>query len=204
MANRTDERLLMQSALEEIEKLEKIITELLEFASNPSSRRVTRDLHKVLDHTLFLVHKQSTRQGIRLIRDTPQGLPPLRLDPEKIKQAMLNILLNALNVLPEGGEIRISTRLHERIEALEGRRGVELAIADNGPGIHPEDLEYIFDPFFTRNPKGFGLGLSIAHTIVEEHHGRILVENIPDAGACFRIFLPVENEGNGNGSHPGG
>ncbi len=204
MANRTDERLLMQSALEEIEKLEKIVTELLEFASNPSSRRVTRDLRKVLDHTLFLIHKQSIRQGVRLVRDNPQGLPPLRLDPEKIKQATLNILLNALNVLPEGGEIRITTRLHERTEALEGRRGVELTISDNGPGIHPEDLEYIFDPFFTRNPKGFGLGLSIAHTIVEEHQGRIVVENIPDAGACFHIFLPVENEGNGNGPHPGG
>ncbi len=204
MANRTDERLMMQSALEEIEKLEKIVTELLEFAANPSSRRVTRDLHKVLDHTLFFVHKQSTRQGVRLVRDTPPGLPPLRLDPEKIKQAMLNILLNALNVLPAGGEIRIRTRLHERIEALEGRRGVELAIADNGPGIHPEDMEYIFDPFFTRNPKGYGLGLSIAHTIVEEHQGRILVESTPGTGACFRIFLPVESEGNGNGPHPGG
>lgn len=203
MANRTDERLLMQSALEEIEKLEKIVTELLEFAANPSSRLTTRDLNKVIDHTLFFVHKQMRQQQIRLERDTPANLPPVRLDPEKMKQAVLNILLNAIKVLPGGGTIRIATRLHERLETLDGRRALELAITDDGPGIQPDDLEYLFDPFFTRNPDGFGLGLAITHTIVEEHLGRITVENAPGGGACFRIYLPVESEGVGNGTHPG-
>jgi PAS domain S-box-containing protein len=203
MANRTDERLLMQSALEEIEKLEKIITELLEFAANPSSRLATRDLNKVIDHTLFFVHKQMRQQKIALARDTPANLPPLRLDPEKMKQAVLNILLNAIKVLPDGGMIRISTRLHENLETLDGCRAVELTITDNGPGIHPDDIEYLFDPFFTRNPDGFGLGLAITHTIVEEHRGRITVENALGGGACFRIYLPVEAEGVGNGTHPG-
>ena len=203
MANRTDERLMMQSALEEIEKLEKIVTELLEFAANPSSRLVTRDLNKVIEHTLFFVHKQLINQGVTLVRDTPEGLPPVRLDPEKMKQAVLNIILNALNVMPQGGEIRIATRLHDRLDTLDGRRALELAVYDNGPGIHPDDLEYLFDPFFTRNPKGFGLGLSITHTIVEEHNGRIMVESEPGKGACFRIFLPVESEGNDNGPHSG-
>jgi PAS domain S-box-containing protein len=203
MANRTDERLLMQSALEEIEKLEKIITELLEFAANPSSRLVTRDLNKVIDHTLFFVHKQMRRQKIELQRDTPDNLPPIRLDPEKMKQAVLNILLNAIRMLPDGGTIRITTRLHENLETLDGCRAVELCISDDGPGVHPDDIEYLFDPFFTRNPDGFGLGLAITHTIVEEHRGRITVENRPGGGACFRIYLPVEAEGVGNGTHSG-
>jgi signal transduction histidine kinase len=143
------------------------------------------------------------QQKIRLERDTPADLPPLRLDPEKMKQAVLNILLNAIKVLPGGGTIRIATRLHERLETLDGRRAVELCIRDDGPGVHPDDLEYLFDPFFTRNPDGFGLGLAITHTIVEEHRGRITVENAPGGGACFRIYLPVEPEGVGNGTHPG-
>jgi len=168
-----------------------------------SSRRATRDLNKVIDHTLFFVHKQLNRQGVTLERDTPATLPPIRLDPEKMKQALLNILLNALNVLPEGGTIRMTSRLHERLETLDGRRAVELSIADDGPGIHPDDIEYIFDPFFTRNPHGFGLGLSITHTIVDEHEGHITVESTPGQGTRFRIFLPADSEGNGNGKNPG-
>ncbi len=66
-----------------------------------------------------------------------------------------------------------------------------ISILDTGPGISPDDIDYIFDPFFTKNPKGFGLGLSISHTIIEEHDGRIIAESNPGSGACFRIFLPV-------------
>jgi len=194
MANRTDERLMMQSALEEIEKLEKIVTELLQFASKPTSLLVAKDLDKVIDTGLFFVHKQCAKQGVILDRSRADQLPPVKMDPEKIKQAVLNILLNALNVVGRGGRICIATRLVHHMDILDGKSGVELTISDNGPGIAPGDLKYIFDPFFTRNPEGSGLGLSITHTIVEEHQGKIIADSEPGAGATFRIYLPLADE----------
>ena len=197
MANRTDERLMMQSALEEIEKLEKIINELLAFASKPTSRPAPRDLNRTIDNSLFFIQKQCNTQGITLTRDKSAPLPPVNLDPEKIKQALLNIVLNALNVLPNGGRIHISASVRGDLEFFPGGRGVELTIADNGPGIGPEDIHFIFDPFFTRNPDGSGLGLSITHTIIEEHGGKILVESDPGQGATFRILFPISERDRG-------
>jgi signal transduction histidine kinase len=177
--------------LEEIEKLEKIVTELLDFASRSSSKLVVKDLNLVIEHTLFLIKKQCKQQKVRLVERLNPSLPPVQLDPEKIKQALLNILLNAITVLPNGGEITILTRHHQRLEFLGGKKGVEIKICDNGPGISQDDIEYIFDPFFTRNPKGSGLGLSITHTIIDEHNGKIIVESDHTNGAVFRIFLPL-------------
>lgn len=187
-------RPLIQRALEEIEKLETLVTELLEFAAAPTSRLAAQDINAVIDHTLFLVKKQCARQGVALICET-SALPPVRLDPEKLKQALLNILLNALNVLPDGGRITITTTACETLGIFGGRGAVEIRLCDNGPGISPDDIDYIFDPFFTRTPKGFGLGLAIAHTIVEEHSGKILVESRPGRGTCFKIYFPVSEDG---------
>lgn len=194
MAPQGEGRPLIQRALEEIEKLETIVTELLDFAAHPTSRLVAKDINKVIDHTLFLVKKQCTRQGVQLVRKT-SDLPPVHLDPEKVKQALLNILLNALNVLPAGGQITITTAARDNLNIFGGRRAVEILICDDGPGINPDDIDYIFDPFFTRNPKGFGLGLSITHTIIEEHSGKILVESQQGRGTCFKIYFPVSEGG---------
>ncbi len=191
MAERRDERLMMQSALEEIEKLEKIITEMLEFAAKPTSRPVPKDLNLVIDNSLFFIQKQCKQQGVRLVHEKPFELPPVDLDPEKIKQAIYNILLNSLAVLPDGGSIHIAAQPLTELEFFKGGRGVELTIMDDGPGINPDDLNFIFDPFFTRNPKGSGLGLSITHTIIEEHHGKIMVESEAGKGATFKIYFPL-------------
>ena len=201
MARAPEDQVLMQRALEEIEKLEKIITELLDFASHPSGKYILTHLNDVIDNTLFLIKKQCVRQRVLLFRDTPP-LPPVKMDPEKMKQALLNILLNALNVMPEGGELHLYTFLQDDLEMFTGRPGIEIRICDTGPGVNPADMDYIFDPFFTRTPKGTGLGLSITHTIIEEHSGKIVVDSKLGRGACFKIFFPVEteeNEGESNG-----
>ena len=87
----------------------------------------------------------------------------------------------------------MTARIQEDSDIFTGERGVEISISDTGPGISPDDVDYIFDPFFTRNPKGFGLGLSITHTIIEEHDGKIMAESDPGKGACFRIFLSISH-----------
>ena len=154
-------------------------------------RSVPIDLDTVIENTLFLIQKQCKRQHVLLVRDIDPGLPPIEMDPEKMKQALLNILLNALNVMPEGGELHVLALRREHLEMFTGPQEVEIRICDTGPGVAPEDMDYIFDPFFTRTPEGSGLGLSITHTIIEEHGGKIMVDSKLGPGACFKIFFPM-------------
>lgn len=190
MVDRPEDQELMRRALEEMEKLETIVNELLDFAANPSTRHVPADLKTVVDNTLFLIKKQCKRQNVLLATEFDSDLPRIEMDPEKMKQALLNILLNALNVMPGGGELHVLTLKHENLEMFTGDREIEIRICDTGPGVAPEDMDYIFDPFFTRTPEGSGLGLSITHTIVEEHGGKIMVDSKLGRGACFKIFFP--------------
>ncbi len=191
MANRVDERHMMQRALEEIEKLENIVNGLLEFSANPAHQLTEDDINRVVDDALFFVTKQCGKSGIHLIKKKGEGLPLLQIDPERIKQALLNIVLNAMKVLDAGGKILVRTQLCDNPDVFPGQKAVELSVADNGPGISKEDAKFIFDPFFTHNPDGTGLGLSITHTIIKENNGKIVVDSEPGKGSCFRIYLPV-------------
>ncbi len=194
MVHREGDQVLMRRAMEEIEKLETIVTELLEFASKPSEGFEAVDLRAVIHNTLFLIKKQCKRQNVLLVENLPDDIPPLRLDPERMKQALLNILLNALNVMPDGGELHIIVLVMEDAEMFSGGRGLEIRICDTGPGVDPADMDYLFDPFFTRSPKGSGLGLSITHTIIEEHGGKIMVDSKLGRGACFKIFFSLNDD----------
>lgn len=202
IANRMNDRLLIQRALEELEKLENIVIRLLEFASKPAHASVLEDINQVVADTLFFVKKQCKQKGVTLRSETAPALPRIMIDRERIQQAILNIVLNALNILEQTmdspylseenptdhkGEIVISTYLAD----ISDGGMVVVSIKDNGPGIAKEDMDAIFDPFFSHNPEGFGLGLSITHTIIEEHGGRIVVESEPGSGACFHLHLPV-------------
>jgi signal transduction histidine kinase len=182
--------------MEEIEKLESIVTGLLDFASSPTGRLVMTEIKPVMESTIFLIQKQCKRQKILLVKEMEENLPPVLMDPEKMKQALLNIMLNALNVMPGGGELHISAMRQDDLELFSGKPCVEIRICDTGPGINPKDMDYIFDPFFTRSPKGSGLGLSITHTIIEEHKGKIMVDSKPGKGACFKIFFPLSEDKN--------
>ena len=116
----------------------------------------------------------------------PGDVPPFNFDLEKIKQAVLNLVKNALEAMPDGGRIDIATN------AADGM--ATITITDSGPGIAAEDLPLIFEPFFTRKGAGTGLGLSITQRIVEEHHGRITVESEVGEKTAFTIYLPMKTE----------
>ncbi len=194
MSYQPDDQILMRKAMEEIEKLESIVIGLLDFASNPTNRLVMAEIGTVIDNTVFLIQKQCKRQHILLVKEVDNDIPPILMDPEKMKQALLNIILNALNVMPDGGELHIMVMRQENPDLFSGKSSVEIRICDTGPGINPKDMDYIFDPFFTRSPKGSGLGLSITHTIIEEHNGKIMVDSKPGRGACFKIFFPLSED----------
>jgi signal transduction histidine kinase len=176
---------MMGKALAEIERVERLISALLNFASPPRAQFREADLNRVVQETLLLLHRECERQGAAL-RFVPGPLPPFRFDVEKIKQALLNLVKNALEALPSGGVIEVAT-------AAAGDSAI-LTIGDSGPGIEASDLPLIFEPFFTRKGGGTGLGLSITQRIVEEHHGRITVESVAGKGTTFTIALPLQSE----------
>jgi signal transduction histidine kinase len=176
---------MMRKALAEIERVEGLIAALLNFASPAKARFREGDLNLVAQDTLLLLRRECEKHGVAL-QFSPGKLPPFKFDIEKIKQVLLNLVKNALEALPQPGEIRVATA---------GDKGMaSLTVSDNGSGIAAEDLSLIFEPFFTRKGAGTGLGLSIIQRIVEEHHGTIAVASSAGEGTTFTIILPMNTE----------
>lgn len=179
----TEDKEMLSKALSEIERVERLISALLSYSSPVRTDFREADLTRILKDILLLMRRQAENHGVALnVSYAP--LPIFRFDPEKIRQALINILKNALEALEHGGIITITTECHAAT--------VTVAIHNNGPGIPPQDLPLIFEPFFTRKGAGTGLGLSITQRIIEEHHGSLTVESDGTTGTTFRITLPLE------------
>lgn len=178
-----EERELLRKALEEIERMERLITSLLSFAAPPRAELRAGDLTTAVSSLVLLVRRPCEKQGVHLNLHLPEGLPTCRFDAEKLQQALLNLVKNALEAMPDGGELAIQVR-------NDGDSNL-ISVSDSGAGIEPNDLEQVFEPFFTRKGAGTGLGLSITKRIVEEHGGSLSVVSNLDQGACFCIRLPV-------------
>lgn len=181
-ATASDDQLMIKKAVAEIERVERLINALLNYSSPARVEFRQSDLNQVVHDTVLLMHRQCERQKV-LISMNVTALAPFRFDPEKIKQALLNITRNSLEAMPDGGEIIIAT-------AADADH-VIITISDNGPGIQGADLPLIFEPFFTRKGAGTGLGLSITQRIVEEHRGEISVESDATSGTIFTLKLPL-------------
>jgi signal transduction histidine kinase len=178
-----DSQAMMGRALAEIERVEKLITSLLTYSTPPKTEFRTSDLCLVIQDTLLLLRRQCERQRVKLVQ-TECRLPLFTFDAEKIKQALLNLITNALDALPEGGTITVS--------ATRDGNLVIMQVNDTGAGIAEDDLPLIFEPFFSRKGAGTGLGLSITQRIVEEHRGRIDVTSTLGQGTTFSIALPLQ------------
>jgi signal transduction histidine kinase/HAMP domain-containing protein len=177
-----DDLTMIKKALAEIERVERLINALLNYSSPSRAEFRTGDLNLITNDTVLLMRRQCERQKVAIHLHT-STMPLFRFDPEKIKQALLNIIKNALEAMPDGGEIEVVTSSDEEYAVI--------AICDSGPGILEEDLPLIFEPFFTRKGAGTGLGLSITQRIVEEHRGRISVERGVNAGTVFILEFPL-------------
>ena len=179
-----EDKEMLSKALSEIERVERLISALLNYSSPVRTAFREGDLTRLVNDILLLMRRQAEKQDVDMnVCYAP--LPQFRFDPEKIRQALINILKNALEVLESGGVITITTGCRDT--------AVTIAIHDNGPGISEQDLPLIFEPFFTRKGAGTGLGLSITQRIIEEHHGTLTVESDGQAGTTFRIVLPLDN-----------
>lgn len=170
--------------IQEVDRLDRVVTELLEFARPERVKLDQHDVNEVIERSLRLVSSDLTAKNIQLSFARDPNLPLVRIDAERLTQALLNLFLNAVQALPVGGRLEVSA------EQVPGR--LLIKVADDGPGIPPDMLMNIFNPYFTTKPSGTGLGLAIVHRIVEGHGGQIIVDSKPGHGSTFIIDLPVE------------
>lgn len=171
----------------EAQRCEKIVAEMLNYARPAGHAKSPSDLRVVNNEVLEFLFRGPTTDEIKLQKEYSEHLPLLSLDANQMKQALLNIYLNARQAMAEaGGTLRV------RIWADPERNIVRQRIEDNGAGIDPEDLKKVFDPFFTTRPKGTGLGLAITKRIIESHGGRIAIDSIKGRGTRVEILMPYD------------
>jgi signal transduction histidine kinase len=182
----------LREVIKEIDRIEQIIEDLLQFARPMEGSRVVTDLNALLDRVLDSMEAQLAEAEIEVKRNLSDELSPFAFSPDNIQQVILNLFRNALEAMPEGGKLTVTTT---RRQYRSSREPVaELFVSDTGHGI-PEDLfDSIFKPFFTTRHNGTGLGLPISASIVRAHGGRISAWNRAHGGATFRIVLPMETE----------
>jgi signal transduction histidine kinase len=187
---------IMAEILEQVRRLDKTVRDLLAFARPGVPERAPCDLHQTLDRVLVLLAENPAARATRVVRRYARGIPRLEADDRQLGQVFLNLFLNAVQAMPGGGQLTITTA-PRAWEALDGEAPegcgpvVEVAVSDTGTGIPAHALREVFHPFFTLKHQGTGLGLSISRRIVEDHGGWIRAESPPGHGATLRVFLPV-------------
>ncbi|SMC25273.1 PAS domain S-box-containing protein [Desulfacinum hydrothermale DSM 13146] len=211
LMGRPQEQAIITRAMQEMERLENLIHSLLDFASPASTdRRKATSLDQEVQRTLFLVNKQCRTRQIHVAVEVDPKSVPVALDPDRFRQALLNIVLNGIDAMEAGGRLSIQVLPVEEAQSLLDGPAMRVCVRDTGTGIAREDLPYVFDPFFSRKAGGVGLGLSIVHSIVEESGGRVHVESEPGSGTTFIMDFPLyqevpaaQAEGEGDGTDLG-
>ena len=174
----------------EIERVNKIIKQFLDFARPRPPSLEPMDVRRVLDETLALIAYEMEAQGVSLEKAYAAELLPVPMDREQMKQVFLNLLLNAIQAMEQGGQLKVSAALRNHPPGAKNGEFMEISFQDTGKGI-PEDLQpRIFEPFFSTKEEGIGLGLPIAQRIVEEHGGEIRLESPPGKGTTFYLTIP--------------
>jgi len=177
----------------EIDRTNRLIDSLLKFskAEPPYFEKV--NINSVLENVVILVRKQLSDNDINLTLSLDEDLPQIMADPNQLWQVFINIILNAVQAMPKGGDFSIVTSTRWDEFASGSNHQIYIHFKDTGVGIDKEDISKIFDPFFTKKDMGTGLGLSIAYKIIEKHKGRIIVESEKGTGTTITIELPSNN-----------
>jgi PAS domain S-box-containing protein len=176
----------LQTIVTQVERITKIMNQFLVFARRRPAERRAVAVRDIVEDSLEMLHERMARHQIQVTAEVPDDLPLVHADPDQISQVLLNLFINALHAMPEGGTLNVRVKPQANVVAL--------VIADTGHGIPREHLGKIFTPFFTTKEvgKGTGLGLTVVHGIIEEHGGSITVDSEPGKGTTFTILLPTE------------
>jgi signal transduction histidine kinase len=169
---------------EEVSHLEEMVAEMRDFVRRPPTQKRPGQIAAVIDEALELFQDSLKEHNIQVRRVEETPLPAVPFDPKQLHRVLINLLKNAVEAMPQGGEITITSRLRED--------KVEISVSDTGSGLTPEAAENIFQPYFTTKEKGTGLGLAICQNIMAEHGGCLFADSPPGRGATFTIQLPLK------------
>jgi signal transduction histidine kinase len=180
--------------LDDVYRIERLIQEILDYARYMEPKLTDEDFNDIVASCLYFIDVKADSHGIKIEKELASDLPRVMLDRQQIKQVLLNLLLNAMDSMAgAGGRLRVQTR---KLVKPEGNVWAHIEIEDTGKGIQDTNLEHIFDPFFTTKHEsgeheGTGLGLTIVHQIIQEHHGEIRVTSSVGVGTTFFVSLPA-------------
>ena len=171
--------------IQEVDRLNRVISELLEYARPTKLNLESTYINELLKHSVRLIQQEAATKGVTIELNLSSQRLTEEMDSDRFSQCLLNLYLNALQAMENGGRLTIESSITE--ENL-----IKIEIKDTGPGIHTEDLDKIFDPYFTTKTQGTGLGLAIVHKIIEAHKGKIKVRSVSGQGTAFTIIIPVK------------
>lgn len=183
---------LVQIVLRESDRLNQIITEFLEYARPAPLHPLPLNVGEVLDEVLLLLEHRALPPDLKVVREYDGAVTAL-VDPQHFRQAIWNLCLNALEAMPEGGELRIGAG----VVTQRATRKLEVWVADTGSGIDSESLPHIFEPFFSTKPEGSGIGLALVHRVIRDHGGDVEVRSEPGVGTTFTLRLPLAESAGG-------
>jgi hypothetical protein len=169
---------------DEVRRANYMVLNFMNYGRPLKLRPVTVDYQEFINKLLPLVREKLTEQHVSIVMEIPDDLPPVEIDQELMRNCLVNFITNAAQSMAEGGTVTLGAAYDHETEAFR------LTVADEGRGIAPDDLEKIFQPYFTTKETGIGLGLAITERIVKEHQGVIEVTSEPDRGTIFTIVLP--------------
>jgi signal transduction histidine kinase len=176
-------REFLEMAREETSRLITLVQQTLEFYRPAQAQAGPVDINAAVERVLALSRKKLQHSEVEVELELASSLSPVNGMPDQIAQVFLNMIVNAAEAMRDGGRLRIESRADSE--------HVQVSFADNGPGIAPEDLAHIFEPFYTTKEAGTGLGLAVSYNIIESHGGVIGVESVPGHGTTFTVRLPV-------------
>ena len=182
---------LIHDILVQSQRASEIVRNLLDFSRSEQPVSEPVNIVQILRDTLKLVQNQVTLSGVEVERDLPSDLPIIHGNPKTLQQIFLNLFINAIQAMRDGGTLAVRARTEN------GGHWLKVEVADTGTGIAPEDLPHIFEPFYTTKEvgRGTGLGLSVSYSIAQKHGGHIEVKSQKGAGSTFTVVLPVDEEG---------
>jgi signal transduction histidine kinase len=181
----------------QVERITRIIRQVLDFSRKSRPTLTQVDVARVAREALDFVEETLRRQRVEAELRSPPGLPPIPGDPDEIQQVVLNLVMNSLHAMPGGGRLTLVidqvTRRKEGLDLAPPSPYLMLQVSDTGHGVPQADRERIFEAFFTTKDtgEGTGLGLAVSKGIVKDHDGWIEVDDRPEGGAVFRVFLPI-------------
>jgi signal transduction histidine kinase len=183
-----------QLILEEINRLNEFVTDFLYFAKQSPPNRVPTDCNELVQNALHLLDEEFRNKGVTVSLQVDSSLPLLEIDPHQIEQVFLNLFVNAVHAMPDGGTLTVSTAVQKGV-----RKGIKtlkavVEVKDDGVGISQEYLKSIFDPFFSTKETGTGLGLPISLGIIEGHGGTMQIVSKEDEGTTVIVELPLEGD----------